>query len=412
MEREKAMISYEDALNQILGVVSVQTKTTVLSLDDANGEVIADAVIAPFDLPRFNNSAVDGYGFCSENFATISKNNPLQIDQFSTIPAGEAVSGDFPIIKIMTGAAIPQGIDAVVKREEIEQEDGRLILARPPKKGENVRFAGEEVKKNTQLLSAHTLITPSVIGLLATLGYASARVIQRPIVAVYTTGNEVLDSKNELKDTHIYNANLPALMAALNQQKCTIQTAQHLKDDPHQIRSALQQALNSVDIILTTGGVSMGDYDYVRTIALELGVQELFWKIAIKPGKPVFFGIYPKEKSPTLFFGLPGNPVAALVTYETLVLPALRKMVGLPPYPSNLLSGKLTNTIRKKEGRMEFLRAQAVWNETGYLVTPLAAQESHMLSGLAQANALAFFPRESSAIQEGENIFFRWIEGV
>jgi molybdopterin molybdotransferase len=239
-----------------------------------------------------------------------------------------------------------------------------------------------------------------VIGMLATLGYPSFPAYENPSVAVMYTGNELIRPGKPLAPGQIYNSNSYALTAALESFGCTDLKVFHAKDTPASTKRALKAALNFADVIISTGGVSVGDYDYVKDIAEQMNIKTIFWKIALKPGKPVYFGVSTHTKHKQLIFGLPGNPVSALVTYHQLVKPALCKMTGRSP-SAFITHAILTKSLHKRPGRMEFIRATAHDTNDQLHVTPLTGQDSHMMGGLAQANCLIHFPLEAEHIEAG-----------
>lgn len=379
----------------------------------AVGRYLREPLVAPFQLPRFDNSAVDGYGIRVADFSKVDFTQPCELQVSGTVNAGGAASVDLPFqhaCKIMTGAKIPLGVDAVIMREEIEGGD-TVLLRRLPKKSENVRFAGEEVSTGQSLLPLGTRISPATLGLLSTFGMTQVPVCMTPKIAIVTTGDELSPLETALHDSQIHDANTPTLTTLLRQLGIEPFLLRHLPDDSAATQKQLSEIMQQVDIVISTGGVSMGDRDFVRSTALESGVHEHFWKVAIKPGKPIFFGTWQRDDSPGLFFGLPGNPVAVMVTFEMFVIPAIRLMLGSQAPLSMTFEARLTNSIRKKSGRLEFLRACVAWQDGVFQATPMKAQESHMLSGMALANALLHFQRDAETMQAGETITAQFLHG-
>ncbi len=402
------MISFDEALQTILqhakslGVVNVSLKKTL-------GYVLAQAVSATFDLPSFNNSAMDGYGVQFEDLKNASKEHPAQLILKETIQAGDTSLKKLTpgsAVKIFTGAPIPTGVDAVVMKEVCEEKDGTVFFSQSARKNENIRFQGEEFKKGQSVISSGTLITPPVIGLLANLGYESVSVYRKPNVSILVTGNELVSPGASLKPGQIYDSNSYALIAALNDMGITDIPVFYTRDEKDETHQKFKQALSDHDIIITLGGVSVGDYDFIKEVVETEGAQTLFWRIAIKPGKPVYFGEIESLPNNKLIFGLPGNPVSALVTFHQLVRPALLKVMGKPIDPSlQLTEATLQESFKKRPGRLEFIRGVYSTREGETTVKSTRGQSSHMLGGLAVANCLIHFPEAETHLNSGDTVF-------
>ena len=294
-------------------------------------------------------------------------------------------------------------------------------IAQSPRAGENIRRKGCEIKAGETVLPGGTRISPPILALIATLGLDQVVVHAKPKVAIVVTGDELVRPGNALKPGQIFDSNSYALAAALEClgiRQCPIFYA---KDNLASTKTAFSEAFNSSDIVISSGGVSVGDHDYVKRTLEEMGVRTIFWKVAIKPGKPVYFGILNENANttvsfndsisesdtqyPKLVFGLPGNPVSVLVTYHQLVKPALKKMMGDTQIAASLHKAQLTKAISKTPGRLDFLRAQISQTETGaILAAPVKGQDSHMLTGLANADCLLHFEAESQSVATGEEI--------
>jgi len=391
------VISFEEGLRIILEKTPVLDKIT-LPLPELSGRVLAEDIIAPFPLPRFDNSAMDGYAVRIKEYEHATAADPIPVKVLETIRAGE--TNDMPLppgmaIKIMTGAPIPPGADTVVMRENVETEQG-LFITQPIQSGANIRRQGEELPENALALSAGTRVTPPVVGMLATLGFERALVYKSPKATVIITGDELQKPGEKATSGHIFDSNGPALGQAIRRSCVRSIKLLHCPDDESKLRHQLEAALHDSDIIITVGGISVGDYDYVRTVANSLGVKEHFWRLAIKPGKPVYFGTFSRGKrNPAVFFGLPGNPVPALVNFELFAKTAIRKMTGDPSSLPNRVRARLACDLRKKAGKMGIVRAKLTISSEYLTVEPVARQESHMVSGLAQANALIIFPEDA-----------------
>lgn len=399
------MITYEKALQTILSqVVALPAKR--LTLDALPGFVIAEPVLANFDMPLFDNSAVDGFGVLSAETQGASDAAPCALNLQATIQAGDAITHSLQkqsALKILTGAPVPASVDAVVMKEYTEESNGSVFIKRAGTPGMNIRRKGEEFQRGQKVLDAGTLANPAVVGLLATLGYSSFPVYKKPHIAVISTGNELVQPGQTLKPGQIYDSNSFAISAALNSLGLIGIDKLHANDDPKTTRKALSKALQSSDVIISCGGVSVGDFDFVKDVAEELGIKTIFWKIAIKPGKPVYFGIVDSKEGRKLVFGLPGNPVSALVTFHQLVKPALLKMLGLNYQPLKL-TAQLDRAIKKQAGRMEFVRGVLTNKNDQLIVIPAKGQDSHMIGGIAQADCLIYFPLERELLNEGDSV--------
>jgi molybdopterin molybdotransferase len=395
------MISFEEACKTIQDStmpLGIQRRT----LDNMLGMVLAEAIKAPFSLPRFNNSAVDGYGVKIADVKNASPQSPVELQLIGTIQAGDV--GKIQIeagetVRIFTGASVPKTVEAVIMQEYTELRGERVAIAATADPGENIRLQGEEFRRGQPVIAKDTIITPPVIGLLASMAYASAAVYKKPKVGLISTGNELAKPGKPLSSGQIYDSNTYALSAALRAvgiEKIKVYTA---RDEHRATRRAFETAIKENDIIISLGGISVGAFDFVKDVAEQIGIETVFWRIAIKPGKPVYFG----KKGKKRIFGLPGNPVSALVTYHQLVQPALRKMMGYPDKPAIQLKARLGARLRKKPGRQEFVRG--ILNYDGiFRVTPAIGQDSHMLGGLMAANCLIDFPTAAETLSEHDSV--------
>ncbi len=398
------MLTYEEALQEILAYVPLMP-TKRLTLDTLPGFVISEPVVANFDMPLFDNSAVDGFGVFSSDDQLASESEPCKLTLQATIQAGDHASHALKpnsALKILTGAPVPDNVDAVVMKEFTEESNSSVFIKCSASPGMNIRRKGEEFQAGQTILEPGVLANASVIGLLATLGYSSFSAYKKPSVAVISTGNELVQPGQSLKPGQIYDSNSFALSAALSSLGLLGIDKLHAEDNPNDTRKTLRKALNA-DVVISCGGVSVGDYDFVKDIAEEIGIKTVFWRIAIKPGKPVYFGILDTNNVRKLVFGLPGNPVSALVTFHQLVKPALMKMMGLSYQPLRL-TAKLTAPLKKQAGRMEFVRGKLTTDGGQLLVSPAKGQDSHMMGGIAKADCLIYFPLESQLLNAGDPV--------
>ncbi|MBS4029760.1 MAG: molybdopterin molybdotransferase MoeA [Ignavibacteriales bacterium] len=393
------MINFFEARKKVLSH-AVSLSSFRLPFTDALGFVLAEDIHTKENIPRFDFSAVDGFAVNSRDLLNVTNKKPVALSLLGTIQAGDSTIAALRpqmAMKILTGAPIPKNTDAVVMQEFVEQDNNQIRFFHSIESGENIRRAGQEFQKGKIVLPNGAVINPPIIGLLATIGKTTVRVYRKPRVAIIVTGNELVSPSARISRGKIRDANSSTLASALMRLGITPVFSARVQDDITATQKAIASALNKSDVVLTVGGVSVGEYDFVKTALEHLNVSPVFWRVAIKPGKPNFFG----TKGKKLVFGLPGNPVAVLVSFELFVKPALRKMMGYTITEPMQLKATLSVSLRKKAGRMEFVRGVFSTNENGVFVIPAKGQESHMLGGLAVANCLIHFPQDEEYIPEG-----------
>jgi molybdopterin molybdotransferase len=402
------MISFEEALCEILKATCTLERQDV-RLAKLLGSYLAAPVVATRDLPSFDNSAVDGFGVLTADLRQASPESPVALKLAGTIQAGDAGGERLTAgaaFKILTGATVPDSVEAVVMREFCEERNGHVLVRKSVQTGENIRRRGAEFQKGQEILPPGLRITPPIIGLLAMLGFSAFSVCKKPRLAVIATGNELVKPGRALQPGQIYDSNTYALVAAANDLGIELCRTFLARDDADSTRNAIKQGLRESDVLITAGGVSVGDYDIVKDVLEECGVRGHFWQIAIKPGKPVYFGTLDSKRGSKrkLVFGLPGNPVSALVTFHQLVRPSLLKMMGASTFTNQTVPGKLTRTLSKKSGRLEFVRAVMSVAGNQAMVSPAAGQDSHMLGGLSLANCLVRFDCDADELAEGAQV--------
>lgn len=406
------MIAYDEALAAVLKHASRRTSVERIPLEEAVGRVLAEDAMARFDVPLFDQSAVDGFAVRSVEFVNASSDTPVALRVASTVRAGDSIQPRIRAghaVKIMTGGRVPPDADAIVMKESCEELDAGVTVRAAVSTGNNIRYKGEEFRKGARVLVKGTRITPPVIGLLATFGHAAVRVYQKPRVTLLVTGSELIKPGDRLRPGKIYDSNSYALSAACTELGIECRRIR-LKDEASALRKAVSVALQSSDIVLTAGGVSVGEYDLLKDIFADLGVKEIFWGVAIKPGKPCYFGTWKKschsakQKRPVLVFGLPGNPVAALLCFHQLVEPAIHQLMGQIPAVRITLPARIQGQHSKRGNRLEWLRGSVTRVNGSLSVVPVEGQGSHMLGGLAQANCLIAFPRDRQILDEGESV--------
>ena len=374
------MLSYEQALKKILEH-TFPLKPRLLPLRESLGLVLAENLFSPEPFPVFDNSAVDGYAVVS---GPVKKKEKSQLKVVGEIRAGEFFKESLKpgeALRIFTGAPVPKGADAVVMQEHVARVNGTLSLLNRPKPKENIRFRGEDFSKGKLLIRKGTLLEPAHLALLRAVGREEAPVYPLPTVSILATGSELLREGEPVTLGKIRDSNSILLEALVKKTGGIPQRLPSVGDEPGEIRSAIRKGLKE-NLLLISGGVSVGKYDFVKGILRKEGVREIFWKVNIKPGKPLFFG----KKRGTLVFGLPGNPVSVFVTFEEFVKPALLKMRKRPLMRKEI-KGYLTDSFRNGP-RLHFVRVRSVPKKKRYAITPLKGQGSHMIGTLAQANSL------------------------
>ena len=363
-----------------------------VALLDAAGRVLAEDARATVDLPPFPSSAMD-------RFALRSADTPGSLPVVERIAAGRPAPRALDAgeaMAIATGGVVPDGADAVVPIENVVQTDN-TIEVRKVLDGANVRPRGGDVRAGDIVVPAGTRLLPSHIGALAAAGVATVTVARRPRAAVIATGTELRAPGEELSEGQIYESNSALLASALAGSGAEVASIAVAPDDEDEHRRVLAAALEH-DVVVTSGGVSVGPHDLVRAVAAELGVEEVFWRVAVKPGKPVSFGVRDK----TLVFGLPGNPVSTLVGFELFVRPALRALEGDRDPGPRYERGTLARAVRRNAERDELVRAR----RDGARLEPVVGQESHMIVRAAEANALVHVPRGEGELAEGDEVSY------
>ncbi|WP_110183096.1 gephyrin-like molybdotransferase Glp [Nocardioides solisilvae] len=373
-------------------------------LMDALGMAVAEDVHAEVALPSFDNSAMDGYAVRQADVAGATPEAPVRLPVVGEIGAGQArllALSPGTAAKIMTGAPMPAGADSVVPYEWTDRGVAEVVVEREPQLGQHVRRTGEDVSVGDLLLDHGTVIGPRHLGLLASVGRATVRCRPRPRVVVISTGSELRDPGTALGHDSIYDGNSYLLAAAARAAGALAYRVGIVPDDPRTFTDALGDQLVRADLVVTSGGVSEGDYDVVKEALSELGTV-WFGKVAMQPGKPQGFGHVGEDRIPV--FTLPGNPVSAYVSFQVFVLPALRRMMGRLPYERPTRRARLTHPISSAPGRRQFVRASYGTDRGGAFVQPVGGHGSHLVGDLAASNALVVVPEEATALSAGEMV--------
>ncbi len=385
--------SVDEALELVLARVS-RLPAEVVGLGGAAGRVVAEPALARTDLPPFPSSAMDGY-------AVRAAETPGRLPVHGRIAAGSPLAGPLPAgaaAAIATGATVPDGADAVVPVERTTESDGFVEIQEPAALGAHIRDRGGDVREGETVVEPGAVLGSPQIGALAAAGLAEVVCTRRPRVAVLATGSELRPPGETLRPGEIYESNRTMISAVLATTGAEIVELPVVRDDEEAHRRALEEGLEA-DVLVTSGGVSMGPHDLVRRVAAELGVEEVFWGVAVKPGKPLSFGV----RGSTLVFGLPGNPVSSLVGSVLFVCPALRALQGAAPGPA-FESGRVAQALRRNPHRDEFVRARRNGDEEGPLLDPVAGQDSHMIVRAAGADTLVHVPRGTDEIAAGDRV--------
>ena len=391
------MIELEEAREFIFNQC-LKLSTDEVEISKSRGLVLAGTVISNYDVPPFPNTAMDGYAVR----AVDTEHAPVELKVIGTLPAGRIPDlevGADEAVRIMTGAVIPEGADAVVMVEKTKEvENGSsVIVEETVKNGNFIRQPGEDFVKGSELFTSGTLIGAAHIGVFATIGLEKVTVFKRPVVGVMSTGDELVEGSSQLKPGQIRDSNRHSIKALLEEIGAEIIDLGLIPDDEKAIESALLSAVEKCDAVVTSGGVSMGDFDYVKVVLDRLG--EMKWmQVAVKPAKPLAFGLL----NGVPIFGLPGNPVSAMVSFELFMRPALLKMMGYEQIWRPRIKAKATTPLkRRKDGKVHFARVTLTKKEDSYEVSLLEGQGSHQLAAMANAQGLAVLPN-GEGVEKGD----------
>lgn len=386
------MIPVEEAKKLILKNTSSLSAARI-PIAESLGSILSEDVISPLNLPPFDQSAMDGHAIL---FSDYIQNNKIKIE--GEVPAGKFFKKKLlpgQAVRIFTGAPVPVGVDTVIMQEKVSIENGFLVINDPNlKQGANIRKASSQIKKGAVAMRKGTIITPGGIGYLAALGISSVKVISKPVISVIVTGDELKKPGTKLAKGQIYESNSYALKAVLKSIGLEVSDTFLVGDNETKMYNTLKKVIKHSDLVLVTGGISVGEYDFTGSSLKKLGVSTVFYKVKQKPGKPIFFG---KDKK-TLIFGLPGNPAAVLSCFYEYVYPAIRTMQGFENVFLPQIQLPVSTDYPKKAGLSFFLKGKI----SGNTVIPLEGQESYILSSFATADCLIYLPEERENIQKGE----------
>ncbi len=385
------MIPVVEALNIVESTAKILSPAEV-SLEDALGYAAAEDILSDVDIPPFDNSAMDGYAVLAADTADagVDFEDPVVLDVVDDIPAGkkpEKSIGPGQAARIMTGAMVPEGADAIVMVEDTESADSTVVVHNRAKPADHIRRSGSDISRGDTVLPKGSVIRPAAMGVLASINKTTVPVITKPKVAYLTTGDELVEPGEELAPGKIRNANRYSLLGMLRESGADFEYTGTAGDTKESIREAVKKCFTA-DVIITTGAVSVGQYDYVEEALVELGMTARFWKVAQKPGKPLLFGAIGES----IFFGLPGNPVSVMVTCFVYVLPALRKMMGIEEFRNRKVNAILGGDFTMDGKRTNFARGGYTIKDGVYHASAFERQGSGMLSTMNDADCLLIFP--------------------
>ena len=404
------MTTCREALDLILdSVAPLPPRATPLF--DALGLVLADRLGSPETVPPFTNSAMDGYAVRAEDCAGAGSGISVSLDVLSDLPAGSVATEAVRLgtaIRIMTGAPIPAGADSVVPVEATTSEGSRVRIAAPVKRGANVRLAGEDLREGEELLPKGFVLNPASLGILASVGLSEVPVHPRARVAVLTTGDELVAASDKPGPGQIRDSNVHTMCAQALAFGAVPVPIPRVPDTREAVTAALSRARNTADVIVTNGGISVGDYDFIKAVLADLGAREVFWKVKQKPGGPLGFWLL--DGKPV--FGIPGNTVAAMVCMEEYARPALRKLMGhgtlLRPEVTGIFEGSFRKTVQ--DGKVHLIRVRARRENGRLVVAPSGPQGSGILSSMLRSNALALVPADALALKTGDEVRVHLVE--
>ena len=414
------MISVEEALERILGQVSV-LEAEARPLLQALGQVTAEDVYAPFDVPPADNSAMDGYAARGDDTRGANEKSPRLLKVIGEVACGyttelEVTPGT--AIRIMTGAPIPKGADTVVQfehtDESVRRQGGRPLteigIMRQTEPGMNIRLAAEDIKRGSLALRKGTELRPAHIGVLASLGKARVSVIRRPVVAVLATGDELVEVGKPLPEGKIYNSNTYSLAAQVQRYGGIPKILGIARDNLASMKRKVTQGLTA-DLLLTSAGVSTGDYDVVKDVLAQMG-EINFYTVRMKPGKPLAFGVLRQEGRAVPHLGLPGNPVSSMITFEEFARPAILKMMGKTDLSKPTVQATSLSEIANKDGRRIYARVVVSRKDGRYFASVTGPQGSGIMTSMADANGLMIVPEDTAVLKAGDTVEVQLLELV
>lgn len=398
-EKTAPMLSLAQALEKILDSIDPIAETKSLQIMEAFGHTLAEAIRSPLNVPPYRNSAMDGYAIRAQD---LPESGDIELKLVGTSWAGTPFDGEVQngeCIRIMTGAKMPDSTDTVIMQEHVEKTDKGIRVGDSHQAGQNVRHIGEDIAEGDIVLEPGKQLKAAELGLLASLGIAKVKVYRPLKVAFFSTGDELRAVGEPLEEGQIYDSNRYTIYGMLKALGVEIHDLGVIRDKREDVEAAFNKAAELADVVFTSGGVSVGDADYVKETLEKLGQVDL-WKIAMKPGKPLAFG----QINKACFFGLPGNPVSAMATFYQVALPALRKLMGQSVVAPLTITVTTADTLKKQPGRQDFQRGILDYENGQLVVRNIGPQGSHILSGMSRANCFIVLPAESGTVDAGSQV--------
>lgn len=406
----KCNIPLEEAQNLLLEKAILPGESSV-PLMDALGRILSRDIVAQDNVPCFDRSPLDGYALLAKDTEGANPADPVCLKVLEEIAAGYVASCKITsgtAIKVMTGAPLPEGADVVVKYEEVERKKGIVSIFKPLKSRDNVVYAGEDVKKGEVLAGRGSVVSPALIGLLAGMGIASVPVYHRVKAAILSTGDELIGIDESLRPGKIYDSNRHTLQARCLELGVEPVMLGNVADRQDQVAERIQEGLKQADVVITTGGVSVGDYDVVQDAFKEAGADILFWKVDIKPGSPILAA----TKEQKILVGLSGSPVAAFITFELLVIPLLKKLMGQRKYLYSRIQGTLVDGFNKSSEQRRFLRARLLEQGGSTLIRLTGIQNNSALKSMLKCNLFVDVPGGSGPLKPGDTVLAHIIGNI
>ncbi|MCS7151386.1 MAG: molybdopterin molybdotransferase MoeA [Endomicrobia bacterium] len=407
----KQNVEFKTALNLILNSVNKKLRTEFRNVKESLWYTCAVNVKSKYDIPNYDNSAMDGFAIRSTDTQNAKIDNPIKLKIVGEIKAGKVSrlkisSGE--CVSVMTGSCLPQGADAVIEKEAVEYEDNKIKIFSKVKPNKNIRFCGEDVKKNEVVVEKGTLITPSALGMIISCGYDKIKVYRKPKIGIIATGDELVDVGEKVTYGKVRNVNSYTLSGLVEKYHFKAYNYGIAKDEVKQLKSKLTKALAECDVILISGGVSKGEYDLVKPVLLQLEVKPIFWQVKQRPGKPVFYCIYYRNGQKIPIFGVPGNVVSNYIVFEMLIKPLLYKLEGRNEQ-EQYFDAIIEEPVEKKLGLRYFLRGVVVQKNGKFYVRTTGPQGSGILMSLLRANCLIVLDERQKNVKKGDTVKIKFI---
>lgn len=397
------MISYNEALQKVLSFDPKQESVEVHIIESL-GKILAQDINSQDDIPAFNNSAMDGYAVRAVDIIGADKNYPVRLELLKDVlPAGKILDLKLvpgSAVQIMTGALLPDGCDCVVPKEDCLKEGSSVLIFKEYKSGDNIRLKGEDIKAGQTVLKRGKKIYPADIGVMASLGIENVFIYKPPVVGIIATGDELIPISQKLEAGKVRDSNSFSLASQVLESGASYKMYGIIKDDKMLIKENILKALSQCDILLLSGGISVGDYDFAKEVLGEIGAEFVFWKVNQRPGKPLAFLTY-KNK---FIFGLPGNPVSVMVCFELYVRPLIKKIMGEPNLFRKKIIAKAAEDYKHKQGRTDFVRVklEKIGSDLFFRLTGM--QGSGILTSMSEADGIAEFPDDTGEIIKGSEV--------